>query len=387
VVSVLAERPVGELTSAKRSANETSAVGAPNGGAEGPRGRTALADDESIPDAKVPTWELEVDPYSSTGEVASAETEVLPPATAPTSESAGKFSGSLKGLLLLNLGAALFGSNQVAIKAAEATCPPGLLSAVRFATAAICFAPSTLKGLRDPQVRAAAMELGLYLTGGYIGQAFGLTQTTATHGALTGTFTVIAVPMYVGLSGGKVSLTTWLSAMVAIFGVGLLTTDGSVPNVGDAWCILSALIFGLHKFRSESVTREMPDKTKELMASQLSVLALGSMAAAAVEIQMGGQGMQHALELVSNLPLPNLIYMGVATTALTLWIEMESLKEVSAPLAALIYTTEPLWGAGFAYFLIGDRWGPQGWLGGGCIVAASLFSQILEASSEKEKQA
>ena len=32
---------------------------------------------------------------------------------AETGDGAGKFSGSLKGLLLLNLGAALFGSNQV----------------------------------------------------------------------------------------------------------------------------------------------------------------------------------------------------------------------------------------------------------------------------------
>ena len=95
------------------------------------------------------------------------------------------------------------------------------------------------------------------------------------------------------------------------------------------------------------------------MASQLSVLALGSIFAAAVELKAGGQGMQHAIEMVSNLPVPNLIYMGVATTALTLWIEMEALKEVSAPLAALIYTTEPLWGAGLAYAFMGDRWGPQ----------------------------
>ena len=95
------------------------------------------------------------------------------------------------------------------------------------------------------------------------------------------------------------------------------------------------------------------------MASQLTVLSLGSIAAAAIELKTGGQGLQHAVDMVSNLPLPNLLYMGVATTALTLWIEMEALKEVSAPLAALIYTTEPLWGAGLAYAFMGDRWGPQ----------------------------
>eukprot|EP00951_Prasinocladus_malaysianus_P026122 scaffold230774_cov27-Prasinocladus_malaysianus.AAC.1 len=107
---------------------------------------------------------------------------------------------------------------------------------------------------RPPMVRLIA--------GGYLGQAFGLTQTTATHGALTGTFTVIAVPMYVGLFGGRVSPTTWISAAMAMAGVGLLTTDGTMPNMGDAWCIVSAMVFGLHKFRSEAITRENPEGTK-----------------------------------------------------------------------------------------------------------------------------
>eukprot|EP00873_Tetraselmis_striata_P038646 jgi/Tetstr1/458910/TSEL_000376.t1 len=324
---------------------------------------------------------------------ASCDTEAVSeqPGVAASAEPAekqggGKFSGSLKGMALLNIGAALFGSNQVAIKSAEASCGPGLLSAVRFTTAAICFAPSTIRGFADPVVRGAAMELGVYLTGGYVGQAYGLTQTSATHGALTGTFTVIAVPMFVGLSGTKVSKSTWFSAMLAIMGVALLTTDNTTPNIGDLWCVMSACVFGLHKFRSELITRSMPDKTKELMATQLSVLALGSIGAAAVEMHAGGQGLSGALEQVSSLPLPNLLYMGVATTALTLWIEMESLKEVSAPLAALIYTTEPLWGAGFAYALLGDRWGPQGWVGGGLIVAASLLSQVLEGLGAPEAE-
>ena len=40
----------------------------------------------------------------------------------------------------------------------------------------------------------------------------------------------------------------------------------------------------------------------------------------------------------SGLPWPAIAYMGLATTAFTLWVEMHALKDVSAPLAALIYT-------------------------------------------------
>lgn len=42
-----------------------------------------------------------------------------------------------------------------------------------------------------------------------------------------------------------------------------------------------------------------------------------------------------------------------------------SLLQVSAPVAAIIYSAEPLWGAGLAYWLLGERWGPLGWAGAG----------------------
>lgn len=45
----------------------------------------------------------------------------------------------------------------------------------------------------------------------------------------------------------------------------------------------------------------------------------------------------------------------VYSVALSRWIEMNALKEVSAPVAAIIYSAEPLWGAGLAYCILGDR--------------------------------
>ena len=60
-------------------------------------------------------------------------------------------------------------------------------------------------------------------------------------------------------------------------GVGLLTTSGVEPNIGDALCIGSATLFGVHKWRSETVTARFSDSTNELIAVQL--LALASAAA------------------------------------------------------------------------------------------------------------
>ena len=55
--------------------------------------------------------------------------------------------------------------------------------------------------------------------------------------------------------------------------MGLLTTSGVDPNIGDALCIGSATLFGVHKWRSESVTARFKDNTNELIAVQLLALA------------------------------------------------------------------------------------------------------------------
>lgn len=49
-------------------------------------------------------------------------------------------------------------------------------------------------------------------------------------------------------------------------------------------------------------------------------------------------------------------------------LQVVSLHDVSATEAALVYTIEPLWGAGFAWLLLGERWGPTGWLGAALIL-------------------
>ena len=59
---------------------------------------------------------------------------------------------------------------------------------------------------------------------------------------------MLAVPLLAGSSFGDsrgIPLVTWLSALAAIFGVGLLEQSGAAPGVGDLWSLLSAAFFGV----------------------------------------------------------------------------------------------------------------------------------------------
>jgi drug/metabolite transporter (DMT)-like permease len=120
------------------------------------------------------------------------------------------------------------------------------------------------------------------------------------------------------------------------------------------------------------------ENTQELVALQLGVLASAAFLFELPSLArtVTTHSPPQLLHMASDLPWPVLVYMGLATTAFTLWVEINALKDVSAPLAALIYTTEPLWGALFAWTLLGEHWGATGWVGAFLIVTASLGSQL-----------
>lgn len=58
-------------------------------------------------------------------------------------------------------------------------------------------------------------------------------------------------------------------------------------------------------------------------------------------------------------------------------LQLIALHDVTSIDAAVVYTLEPVLGATLAYLLLGERWGPAGWVGAGLIVASSLTTQIF----------
>lgn len=86
--------------------------------------------------------------------------------------------------------------------------------------------------------------------------------------------------------------------------MGLLTTSGADPNVGDALCIGSAALFGVHKWRSETATQRHSAATNELIAVQLLVLASASALCCTPEfLDQAAQG-PGELPRLSCLPAP-----------------------------------------------------------------------------------
>lgn len=69
-----------------------------------------------------------------------------------------------------------------------------------------------------------------------------------------------------------------------------------------------------------------------------------------------------------------------------LFFQIAAMRDVSATEAAVIYGLEPMWGAGFAWFLLGERWGTAGWIGAALVLCKRFSSPLISLFSSSVQQ-
>ncbi|GMH36362.1 hypothetical protein BSKO_04230 [Bryopsis sp. KO-2023] len=303
------------------------------------------------------------------------------------------WSGRVRGLVLLNVMTVIMATNWVVVKDAETMLDPFTFSALRFTVATLAILPF-LKGQTEkaePEVVKAGVELGVWFALGYLTQSLGLLTTDASRASFFSAFTVILVPIITGVTGKGVSKNTWMAAGVALFGTTLLEQGGNAPpGIGDVFNILSAMFFAIQIIRTEKYSKEMPNSSMQLLGTSLittcvvsSLLAVGTHPSETLSLIQN-----FSPAVVSGVPWNEVFYTGVMSTDIVLLIELVALHDVASTDAAIVYTMEPVLGAVLAYIVLGDRWGPAGWVGAALILASSLGTQLLgEDNGEMEKTA
>ncbi|KAM7479645.1 hypothetical protein LguiA_027858 [Lonicera macranthoides] len=294
-----------------------------------------------------------------------------------------------KSILLLHAITIVYASTIPVVKEVEAFMDPAAFSAVRFALSAIPFLPFVFRARNDVQTRNAGIELGLWVSLGYLIEALGLITCDAGRASFISLFTVIVVPMLESMLGAIVPARTWFGIMMSVLGVAMLECSGSPPTVGDLLNFLSAIFFGIHTLRTEHISRSTKKENfLALLGYEVCVVALLS----TIWYLVGGyfNGLQDSNEVMwtwtvlwdwmVTFPWVPALYTGAFSTGLCLWAEIAAMRDVSATETAIIYGLEPLWGAGFAWFLLGERWGIAGWIGAALVLGGSLTVQMLGSS-------
>lgn len=304
-------------------------------------------------------------------------------------------NGRAEGVLLMLVATLLWGSNFPAVKAMEVGLPASMAAASRFTVAAASLLPLLRKANRLPgEVLSGGLECGAWNALAYFSQALALQDLPAGVVAFLVSLQVVFVPLMQTFRGDALTKRLALAACLCVAGVGLLESGGMGGVAGDApsslvaatlLALLQPIGFGVCTMKLEDLMKKYPGTDLPLAALQQVSTAVIGVAWLALDMAGVLPGGAHSGGFdFSALQQPEVVagvmYTGLVTTALTVVLETRALSKLPAADAAVITGMEPLWAAGFAALLLGERMDSHTLIGAGLILCGCLSNSLLPAN-------
>jgi len=319
---------------------------------------------------------------------------------------------------------ALWASNFASAKLvmAEPGVDSSLYALSRFGVAAASLAPfairSVLRGSVDGEsnVKTPVMDLetlkesivcGSWVAFGYLGQTLGLLSTTASKSCVICSMHCVFVALIaevwrvqkaasVGIGSTTFDAKRLVPAVVAVIGVAIVELKGAggSPTIGDALSFAQPIGFGMGYLILENIMARKPEAALPVSAMKLVVVTVASF------LMFEGSPLLHGgsiADLSPQLPdfspilhsttaMGGILYTGLVTTALALWVESIAFAKVPATDASLILTTEPIFAAGCGAIALGETFGASDYVGAGLIVGACALSIFLDSPEAESAQ-
>lgn len=279
---------------------------------------------------------------------------------------------------LLILVTLMWGSTFVIVQRAITVVPTMLFLALRFDLAAVVLILFTIRRLTARSTAAAwkaGAVIGLALFVGYALQTLGLAMgvSASKTAFITGLYVVLVPVLSVWWLRREPSRSAWTGVMIATAGLAVLSVSGSVlPTWGDVLVLLCALAFAVHIV---SVSKwSGPHDPVVLTVAQIGVAALLNHLFAF----MHGDRLP---PVISSSVLWALVLTGVLATAVAFLLQNVLQPYTTPTHTALIFTTEPVFGAVFGYILAGDVLSWRGYFGGAMIIGGMLLAELPGAAA------
>eukprot|EP00887_Chlorella_sp_A99_P008087 scaffold12.g8087.t1 len=298
----------------------------------------------------------------------------------------------VRGLVCLNLVCILCASAFTVLREVEKGLDAWVFNGLRFAVAAAGMSPYWRTAVQDERVVRAGVDIGFWAAAGYLTQSLGLITGEASRGAFLSGMTVVVTPIIAAVLGdARLKRTAWAAVAASMVGIGLLEDSGAPAAIGDLWSFASAVLFGMQIWRAEVWSKRLGGKqampilsVTVLMVCAVSLLSMLVVhSEAATQLLWVPTALSAARTYFTGRTAFAVVYMGLGVTVGGLWLELIALQDITSTEAAIIYSSEPLWGAGMAYLLLNERWGLGGWVGAALIIASCLVAQ-LGTSLEKQ---
>ncbi|NTJ32327.1 DMT family transporter [Agrobacterium rhizogenes] len=278
--------------------------------------------------------------------------------------------------LVLLLAAAIWGGGFVAQSTAMKAIGPFWFIGLRFAVATIVILPFVWMENRraeKPLTRGNWLSffcIGIALFGGAATQQLGLLTTSVTNSSfITGLYVVFVPLIAVVFLRRQPHWIIWPAALTALSGIYLLS-GGSLSRLtsGDFLTVVCA-VFWAAQITLAGVSVRETGRPLGISAAQFAVTAVLALIAAALVEPISFAAIGAALG--------EILYVGIFSSGLAFALQVIGQRYTSAPQAAIILSSEALFGASLGALLLGETMGPLGYAGCALMFSAMLAVELV----------
>jgi drug/metabolite transporter (DMT)-like permease len=276
---------------------------------------------------------------------------------------------------------ALWGFNQVAVKAAAADVSTGLQGALRSAIALVCliaWAAARRTPFASRDTLASGLVAGALFAGEFAFLYVGLSHTTASRMVvflyLAPVVTALGLALFV--PGERLTRVQWAGVALAFAGVAFAFRGGwsagaSATALGDVFGVIAAVLWGATTvfIRASALARASATKT---LFYQLLVATL---TLPLVSLAVGEPGVIRW----SPVAVMSLFYQGVIVTFASYLTWFWLLTRYLAGRLAVFSFLTPLFGVAFGVLLLGDPLTPAFLLAAAMVAGGILFVNLRNA--------
>lgn len=300
---------------------------------------------------------------------------------------------------------ALWASNFAAAKLVmnEPGVDSTLYAVTRFSVAALALLPGAIakRDTLDWETVKASAICGSWVAFGYLGQTFGLMTTTASRSCVICSLHCVFVAALAeywrvtkSVKDTKYDIKTLFPAAVAVAGVAIVELQGAAgdPTIGDLLSFAQPVGFGMGYLALEDIMAKKPEAALPVSCIKLCIVTLASLSMFEVLPLLNNAGADFALHLPNIMPiisspvaLGGILYTGLVTTALALWVESIAFQRVPATDASIILTTEPLIAALVGAVTLGETFGASDYVGATMIIGACVLAVLIDNPGKDEE--
>lgn len=219
-------------------------------------------------------------------------------------------------------------------------------------------------GTRQGLMRLAMISGVVFFSAAALQQT-GLITTTVTNSSFLTALYVVITPFLTWLiMRQKPGPVVWLAVVLSFIGTWLLGGGSlSAFTIGDVYMTIGAVLWALHVVLVALASQH--ERAATFSAIQfVTVTALAAIMAVTME----------PLNWTAlRLTVPAILYCGLVSSAITFTVLAIALRHTRPAEAAVILSTESIFAAIAAYFWLGERMPPVGWVGAGIIFVATLI--------------